>query len=46
MLRPSLRLVGLCAGLLISANALALSLGSLSQGEASVDSRTPWPRVP
>lgn len=35
MLRPSLRLAGLCAGLLISVNALALSLGSLSQGEAS-----------
>ncbi|MFJ2365445.1 DUF4197 domain-containing protein [Pseudomonas sp. NPDC087697] len=35
MLRPTLRFAGLCAGLLISANALALSLGSLSQGEAS-----------
>ncbi|MCU1738744.1 MULTISPECIES: DUF4197 domain-containing protein [Pseudomonas] len=35
MLRPSLRLAGLCAGLLISVNALALSLGSLTQGEAS-----------
>ena len=35
MLRPSLRLAGLCAGLLISVNALALPLGSLTQGEAS-----------
>ncbi|WP_191485468.1 DUF4197 domain-containing protein [Pseudomonas sp. FEN] len=35
MLRPSLRLAGLCAGLLISVNALALSLGSLSQDQAS-----------
>lgn len=35
MLRPSFRFVGLCAGLLISANALALSLGDLSQGDAT-----------
>lgn len=35
MLRPSIRFAGLCAGLLISANALALSLSDLSQGDAT-----------
>lgn len=35
MLRPSLRFAGLCAGLLISASALALSLSDLSQKDAT-----------
>lgn len=35
MLRPSLRFAGLCAGLLISASALALSLKDLSQQDAT-----------
>ncbi|VVN86676.1 DUF4197 domain-containing protein [Pseudomonas fluorescens] len=35
MLRPSLRFAGLCAGLLISASALALSLNDLSQTDAT-----------
>jgi hypothetical protein len=35
MLRPSLRFAGLCAGLLISASALALSLNDLSQQDAT-----------
>ena len=35
MLRPSLRFAGLCAGLLVCANALALSLSDLSQGDAT-----------
>ncbi|RBL66725.1 DUF4197 domain-containing protein, partial [Pseudomonas sp. MWU13-2625] len=35
MLRTSLRFTSLCAGLLISASALALSLNDLSQGNAS-----------
>ncbi len=35
MRRPSLRLLGLCAGLLICTNALALSLSSVSDSEAS-----------
>ena len=35
MLRKSLRLTALCAGLLFGANAMALDLGSLSQGDAS-----------
>ena len=35
MLRNSLRLTALCAGLLLGANAMAVSLGSLSQGDAS-----------
>jgi hypothetical protein len=35
MLRSSLRFTSLCAGLLISASALALSLSDLSQGDAS-----------
>src|SRR5450830_1466455 len=35
MLRNSLRLTALCAGLLLGANAMALSLGSLSQGDAT-----------
>ena len=35
MLRPSLRFAGLCAGLLISASALALSLNDLSQKDAT-----------
>lgn len=35
MLRNSLRLSGLCAGLLLCANAMALSLGDLSQGDAT-----------
>ena len=35
MLRHSLRLTALCAGLLLGANAMALDLGSLSQGDAS-----------
>ena len=35
MLRTSLRFTSLCAGLLISASALALSLSDLSQGDAS-----------
>ncbi|ETK20128.1 hypothetical protein H097_05911 [Pseudomonas sp. FH4] len=35
MLRTSLRLTTLCAGLLLGANAMALSLGDLSQGDAT-----------
>jgi hypothetical protein len=35
MLRPTLRFIGLCAGLLICANAMALSLGDLSQKDAT-----------
>ena len=35
MLRNSLRLTALCAGLLLGANALALDLGSLSQSDAA-----------
>ncbi|NMX65001.1 DUF4197 domain-containing protein [Pseudomonas sp. WS 5059] len=35
MLRNSLRLSALCAGLLLGANAMALSLGDLSQGDAT-----------
>lgn len=35
MLRPTLRFAGLCAGLLISANALAVSLSDLSQSDAT-----------
>ena len=35
MLRPSLRFAGLCAGLLICASALALSLNDLSQKDAT-----------
>ncbi|KAF0863149.1 DUF4197 domain-containing protein [Pseudomonas sp. LD120] len=35
MLRTSLRFTSLCAGLMISASALALSLSDLSQGDAS-----------
>jgi len=35
MLRNSLRLSALCAGLLLGANAMALSLGDLSQGDAA-----------
>ena len=35
MLRNSLRLTALCAGLLLGANAVALDLSSLSQGDAS-----------
>ncbi|EJL03715.1 MULTISPECIES: DUF4197 domain-containing protein [Pseudomonas] len=35
MLRSTLRFTGLCAGLLICANAMALSLGDLSQGDAT-----------
>ena len=35
MLRNSLRLTALCAGLLFGANAMALDLSSLSQGDAS-----------
>ncbi|WP_347904392.1 DUF4197 domain-containing protein [Pseudomonas purpurea] len=35
MLRPTLRFAGLCAGLMISASALALSLSDLSQKDAS-----------
>jgi len=35
MLRNSLRLTALCAGLLLGANAMALDLGSLSQGDAA-----------
>lgn len=35
MLRYSLRLSALCAGLLLGANAMALSLGDLSQGDAT-----------
>ena len=35
MLRPSLRFAGLCAGLLVCANALALSLSDLSQSDAT-----------
>ncbi|MBV4493836.1 DUF4197 domain-containing protein [Pseudomonas sp. SWRI12] len=35
MLRPTLRFTGLCAGLLICANAMALSLGDLSQQDAT-----------
>ena len=31
MFRPTLRFAGLCAGLMISASALALSLNDLSQ---------------
>ena len=36
MLRKSLRLTALCAGLLFGANAMALDLGSLSQGLAQL----------
>ncbi|MFJ2687763.1 DUF4197 domain-containing protein [Pseudomonas sp. NPDC087342] len=35
MLRPTLRFAGLCAGLMISASALALSLSDLSQNDAT-----------
>ncbi|MFJ4141593.1 DUF4197 domain-containing protein [Pseudomonas sp. NPDC089734] len=35
MLRPSFTFAGLCAGLLLSANVFALSLGDLSQSDAS-----------
>jgi hypothetical protein len=35
MLRPTLRFAGLCAGLMICANALALSLSDLSQQDAT-----------
>ena len=35
MFRPTLRFAGLCAGLMISVNALALSLGDLSQTDAT-----------
>ena len=35
MLRSTLRFTGLCAGLLICANALALSLSDLSQKDAT-----------
>lgn len=35
MLRPTLRFAGICAGLMISASALALSLSDLSQKDAS-----------
>ncbi|WP_434696920.1 DUF4197 domain-containing protein [Pseudomonas sp. Z1-14] len=35
MLRPTLRFTGLCAGLVICANAMALSLGDLSQKDAT-----------
>jgi hypothetical protein len=35
MLRPTLRFAGLCAGLMICANALALSLSDLSQKDAT-----------
>lgn len=35
MFRPALTLTGLCAGLLLSASAMALSLGDLSQKDAS-----------
>ncbi|WP_028622573.1 DUF4197 domain-containing protein [Pseudomonas sp. Ant30-3] len=35
MLRPTLRFAGLCAGLMISASALALSLNDLSQKDAT-----------
>ena len=35
MFRPTLRFAGLCAGLLISANVLALSLSDLSQQDAT-----------
>ncbi|KAA0996873.1 DUF4197 domain-containing protein [Pseudomonas sp. ANT_J12] len=35
MLRPTLRFAGLCAGLMISASALALSLNDLSQNDAT-----------
>lgn len=35
MLRPALTFTGLCAGLLLSASALALSLGDLSQKDAT-----------
>ena len=35
MFRPALTFTGLCAGLLLSASALALSLGDLSQKDAS-----------
>ncbi|WP_458128354.1 DUF4197 domain-containing protein [Pseudomonas sp. Z2-11] len=35
MLRPTLRFTGFCAGLLICANAMALSLGDLSQKDAT-----------
>ena len=37
MLRPSLRFAGLCAGLLICASALALSLNDLSQKDANIE---------
>jgi hypothetical protein len=35
MLRPTLRFASLCAGLMISASALALSLSDLSQQDAT-----------
>src|SRR5471032_1981494 len=35
MLRPTLRFTALCAGLMMSASALALSLSDLSQGDAT-----------
>lgn len=35
MLRPTLRFAGLCAGLMICANAMALSLTDLSQQDAA-----------
>lgn len=35
MLRNPLRFTALCAGLLLAANAMALSLGDLSQGDAT-----------
>ena len=35
MFRPTLRFAGLCAGLMISANVLALSLADLSQQDAT-----------
>lgn len=35
MIRTSLRFTTLCAGLLLSASALALSLGDLSQKDAT-----------
>ncbi len=41
MLRSTLRFTGLCAGLLICANAMALSLGDLSQRMPRAVSRTP-----
>lgn len=41
MLRPTLRFAGLCAGLMISASALALSLSDLSQKTPPAASRMP-----